>query len=56
MENIYNAITNDCRLGEIAVMLDGDDSFVGTNALSLMNAVYQKERVAMVWSNFVMIL
>lgn len=52
MENIYNAITNDCKSGEITVMLDGDDSFIGTNVLSLMNAVYQKERVAMVWSNF----
>jgi hypothetical protein len=52
MENIFNAITQDCQLGEIAVMLDGDDSFIGTNVLSLLNAVYQKERIALVWTNF----
>jgi hypothetical protein len=56
MENIYNAITQDCKLGEIAVMLDGDDSFIGANVLSLLNAVYQKDRVAIVWSNFVEVL
>ena len=42
MENIYKAITNDCKEGEIAVMLDGDDSFIGKNVLSLLNAIYQK--------------
>ena len=52
MENIFNAITYDCQEGEIAVMLDGDDSFIGTNVLSLLNTLYQKERVAMMWNNF----
>lgn len=42
MENIYNAITYDCQKGEIAVMLDGDDSFIGTNVLSMLNALYQR--------------
>jgi glycosyltransferase involved in cell wall biosynthesis len=42
MENIYNTITNDCQTGEIAVMLDGDDSFIGRNVLLFLNAVYQK--------------
>jgi hypothetical protein len=55
MENIYNAITNDCQLGEIAVMLDGDDSFIGTNVLSFLNALYQKEKLAMMWNNFIQI-
>ena len=36
-------------------MLDGDDSFIGTNVLSLVNAVYQKYRVALMWTNFVSI-
>lgn len=52
MKNIFNSITQDCQLDEIAVMLDGDDSFIGTNVLSLLNAVYQKERIALVWTNF----
>ena len=53
MENIFNAITYDCQLGEIVVMLDGDDSFIGTNVLSLLNAVYQKEKIALMWNNFI---
>ena len=52
MENIFNAITYDCELGEIVVMLDGDDSFIGTNVLSLLNAIYQKEKVVLMWNNF----
>ena len=42
MENIFNAVTYDCELGEIVVMVDGDDSLIGTNVLSLLNAVYKK--------------
>jgi hypothetical protein len=42
MENIYNAVVEDCQTGEIVVMLDGDDSFIGVNVLSFLNAVYQK--------------
>ena len=42
MANIYNGIASDCQLGDIAVMLDGDDSFIGTNVLAILNAVYQK--------------
>lgn len=52
MENIYNAITYDCQLGEIAVMLDGDDAFIGTNVLLFLNAVYQKKKLALMWNNF----
>lgn len=35
------------------MMLDGDDSLIGTNVLALLNAVYQKEKLALMWSNFV---
>ena len=34
-------------------MLDGDDSFIGRQVLSLMNAVYQREKKAIIWTNFV---
>jgi hypothetical protein len=34
-------------------MLDGDDSFIGTNVLSLLNALYLKEKVAIIWNNFI---
>ncbi len=36
-------------------MVDGDDSLIGTNVLSLLNAVYQKEKPALLWSNFLCI-
>lgn len=36
-------------------MLDGDDSFIGRNVLSLVNAVYMKERPVVLWSNFITI-
>lgn len=36
-------------------MLDGDDSLVGKNALSLLNAIYQKEKAALIWSNFIIV-
>lgn len=55
MANIYNGIASDCQLGEIAVMLDGDDSFIGTNVLAMLNAVYQKEKIAIMWANFIII-
>jgi len=36
-------------------MLDGDDSLIGTNVLALINAVYQEEKSALVWGNFLSI-
>lgn len=36
-------------------MLDGDDSFIGTNVLSFLNAAYQKEKVAIMWNNFLQV-
>ena len=37
-------------------MVDGDDSLIGTNVLSLLNAIYQKEKPALLWANFVTII
>jgi hypothetical protein len=37
------------------ILLDGDDSLVGTQVLSLLNAVYQKEKLALVYSQFIMV-
>jgi hypothetical protein len=36
-------------------MIDGDDSLIGTNVLLLLNAVYQKDRPAVLWANFLCI-
>lgn len=37
LENIYNGIHQHCQNNEIAIILDGDDAFVGTQALSVLN-------------------
>jgi hypothetical protein len=44
-----------CKSGEIVAIIDGDDSFLGRNVLSLYNAIYQKEKAAMAYSNFLTI-
>jgi hypothetical protein len=36
-------------------MLDGDDSFIGTNVLSFLNAAYQQEKIAIMWNNFLIV-
>jgi hypothetical protein len=50
--NVYNAAHFDCQLGEIMVFLDGDDSFIGRQVLALLNAVYQKDKVALTYGSF----
>ena len=37
------------------ILLDGDDALVGTQVLSLLNAVYQKEKLALVYSQFLIV-
>ena len=34
------------------VLMDGKDSFIGRQVLSLLNAVYQKEKVALSYGSF----
>lgn len=50
--NIHNAITNHCKVGQLALIVEGDDALVGTNVLSLYNAIYQREKCAMVYSSY----
>ncbi len=37
------------------VLIDGDDSFIGRNILSLYNAVYQRYGTVVAYSNFLTI-
>lgn len=55
MYNLHMGIHNYCKPGEIVVIIDGDDSFIGLNVLSLYNAIYQREKAAMAYSNFLTI-
>jgi hypothetical protein len=41
-ENLYVYANKYCHYGEIIAIIDGDDSFIGRQAFSLLNAVYQK--------------
>jgi len=52
IENIYNAIYNHCKLGELALIVEGDDALIGTNVLNLYNAIYQRDKCAMVYSSY----
>lgn len=55
LANIYNAITNHCKSGEIVMLVDGDDSLLGRQAMSLFNAVYQKNKAGLVYSRYLLI-
>ena len=37
------------------MLLDGDDAFIGRQVMSLFNAVYQKNRAALVYSRYLVI-
>ena len=37
------------------MLLDGDDSFVGVQVMSLFNAVYQKNKAKIVYSRYMVI-
>ena len=47
--NIYNATHNYCKLGEILVVMNGEDSLIGRQVFSLINAVYQKSKAALTY-------
>lgn len=55
MANLYNGIHNYCKEGEIVMLLDGDDSFIGRQVLSTFNAIYQRGRNAVVYSTYMII-
>lgn len=55
LANIHYAITNKCKSGEIVMLLDGDDSFLGRQVMSLFNAVYQKKMDGLVYSRYLVI-
>jgi hypothetical protein len=50
--NAYTSARDHCQLGEIMVFMDGKDSFIGRQVLSLLNSVYQKDKVALTYGSF----
>ena len=50
--SIYLAVTDYCAADEIVVLVDGDDSLLGRQVLSLLNAVFQKEKLLLLYSQY----
>ena len=46
---------NYCKKGEVMIFLDGDDALIGRQVFSLLNAVYQKEKVGLVYAQFLFV-
>jgi hypothetical protein len=53
MANIYNAVYNYCRPGEILAVVDGDDELVGKQVFKLFNAAYHKTKAFSIYSNYI---
>jgi hypothetical protein len=51
-ENIYYMVHQYCDYNQIMYILDGDDEFIGAQTLRLFNAVYQRERLYVLYANF----
>ena len=56
LNNIYDTVHNECQLGEIVAIVDGDDSLIGREILGLYNAVYQNSKSGLVYSNYLHII
>lgn len=44
-----------CKPGEIMVLVDGDDALIGRQVFSLLNAYYQAEKPALVYTQLLFI-
>jgi hypothetical protein len=47
--NIYKAAHFYCNLGEVMILIDGDDSLIGRQVFSLLNAIYQRNQIALTY-------
>jgi hypothetical protein len=36
----------------LALIIEGDDALIGTNVLNLYNAIYQRDKCAMIYSSY----
>ena len=50
---MYHAITKYCDKDGITISVDGDDEVIGRNVFKMTNAVYQRDRIGVMWTNFV---
>ena len=52
MYSIYHGITDFCGEDEIVVLVDGDDALVGRCVLAVLNAIFQREDLMLVYSQY----
>jgi hypothetical protein len=53
MANIYHAVYDYCRSGEILAIVDGDDELIGRQVLKLFNAAYHRTKAFAIYSNHI---
>lgn len=53
LENIYYTTHKYCDFNQMAFIVDGDDELVGTQVFKLYNALYQKYKLYVLYSNFI---
>ncbi len=49
---MYHTITGYCDINGITVNVDGDDELMGRNVFKVINAVYQKYKIGVLWSSY----
>lgn len=52
IENILTASQGHCQKDSISLNIVGNNELIGKNVLKIFNAVYQSNKVGMVYSNF----
>ncbi len=53
MANIYHAVYNYCKAGEILTIVDGDDELVGRQVFKLINAAYHRTSAFSIFTNHI---
>ena len=53
MKNIHWAANNFCKPYEIFMIVDGDDQIVGKQVFKLFNAIYQEQKLWIMYTNFI---
>lgn len=54
LANIFYVTHKFCDFGEVQMVLDSDDQFIGRQVLKVLNAVYQKYNYLTVYSTLIM--
>jgi hypothetical protein len=52
MPNLRWAAKNFCNPDDIFIIVDGDDELLGRQVLKLYNAIFQREQIWFLYSNF----